>query len=354
MNFIAETQLDYDDVIMLPQRSMIASRDLAVERTFNFVHTNKEWTGCPIVASNMDTVGTFGAAKVLTEYRMLTCIHKFYALEDWNAVLSESWYDPAFIIPSVGTKEEDRQKFRLIYQAHQRKQKPLFWLCIDIANGYSEILPKSIKIYRKEFPELVIIAGNVVTGNMTEGLILSGADIVKVGIGSSKICRTRTVAGVGRPQFSANIDCADKAKGLSGWIMADGGCSTPGDVAKALASVDGFAMLGSTLAAHEENTKPENIEQGERKFAIVYGMSSESAMKAHHGGKAKYRSSEGITAKLPFRGKLSITLDEILGGIRSAMTYSGAKKLKELNKRATFIKVNRVYDNSLDRYAIGK
>jgi len=222
----------------------------------------------------------------------------------------------------------------------------LKFICIDVANGYSEHFVDFVKGIRDQYPDKVIIAGNVVTGEMVEELLLAGADIIKVGIGPGSVCTTRIKTGVGYPQLSAIIECADAAHGLGGQIISDGGCATPGDVAKAFGAGADFVMLGGMFAGHDESGG-ELIEEGENKFKQFYGMSSETAMNKHSGGVANYRASEGKTVKVPYRGSIENTLKDILGGIRSTCTYVGAVRLKELTKRTTFIRVaeqeNKIY-----------
>ena len=210
------------------------------------------------------------------------------------------------------------------------------FICIDVANGYSERFSKYVKNIRKEYPDKVIIAGNVVTGEMTEELILNGADIVKVGIGPGSVCTTRIQTGVGYPQLSAVIECADAAHGVGGFIMADGGCTCPGDVAKAFGGGADFVMLGGMLAGHDECSG--QVVNGQKQF---YGMSSSEAMDKYSGGVAKYRSSEGKSVNVPYRGPVSDTASSILGGLRSACTYIGANAIKHMPKCTTFVRVNQ-------------
>tara|TARA_R110002050_G_scaffold8499_2_gene31423 strand:+ start:2019 stop:2675 length:657 start_codon:yes stop_codon:yes gene_type:complete len=218
---------------------------------------------------------------------------------------------------------------------------------VDVANGYSEHFVNFVKKMRKNHPKKVIIAGNVVTGEMVEELLLAGADIIKVGIGPGSVCTTRVKTGVGYPQLSAIIECADAAHGMGGQIISDGGCKIPGDLSKAFGGSADFVMLGGMLAGHTESGG-ELIEKNGEKFKAFYGMSSETAMNKHAGGVANYRASEGKTVEVPFKGDVEHTIIDILGGIRSTCTYVGASRLKELTKRTTFIRVqeqeNQVYN----------
>ena len=295
------------------------------------------------MAANMDTVGTFAMAKALAEDKLFTAIHKHYSVQEWNDFLRDlapEMYD--YIAISTGTGKNDSKKIAEIFEANPQ----LKFICIDVANGYSEHFVNFVQQTRKQYTDKVIIAGNVVTGEMVEELLLAGADMIKVGIGPGSVCTTRVKTGVGYPQLSAIIECADAAHGLGGQIISDGGCKTPGDVAKAFGAGADFVMLGGMLAGHTESGG-ELIEINGEKFKQFYGMSSTTAMEKHVGGVAEYRASEGKTVQVPFRGDVEATLKDILGGLRSACTYVGASRLKELTKRTTFIRVaeqeNTVY-----------
>ncbi|WP_430936581.1 GMP reductase [Saccharicrinis sp. 156] len=339
-----EIKLGFKDVMFRPKRSTLKSRSqVSLERTFKFLHSSAEWTGIPIMAANMDTVGTFEMARVLSANKLFSAIHKHYTLEEWNTFLEEAPQGVEdYIAVSTGTGEADFEKVMHIFDANQH----LRFLCIDVANGYSEPFVAFVKRARERFPDKVIMAGNVVTGEMVEELLLAGADIIKVGIGPGSVCTTRIKTGVGYPQLSAIIECADAAHGLGGQIISDGGCSVPGDVSKAFGAGADFVMLGGMLAGHDESSG-ETIEKDGKKYKQFYGMSSVTAMDKHVGGVADYRASEGKTVEVPYRGAVDNTLQDILGGVRSTCTYVGASKLKELSKRTTFIRVaeqeNKVY-----------
>lgn len=331
-----EIKLGFKDVMFRPKRSTLKSRsEVDLEREFTFMHTGKQWTGVPVIAANMDTVGTFEMAEELAKEKMITAIHKHYSVEEWDNFLEnkpKEFYQ--YIALSTGTGKSDEEKIKTICDRHPEIE----FLCIDVANGYSEHFVEFVQKTRKSFPEKIIIAGNVVTGEMVEELLLAGADIIKVGIGPGSVCTTRVKTGVGYPQLSAIIECADAAHGLGGQIIADGGCKVPGDVAKAFGGGADFVMLGGMLAGHDESGG-EIIEDEGKKFRLFYGMSSKTAMDKHAGGVAEYRASEGKTVKVPYKGPVSETVKDILGGVRSTCTYVGASKLKELSKRTTFIRV---------------
>lgn len=333
-----EVKLDFKDVLIRPKRSSLASRSqVSLERTFTFPNSKQTWTGIPLIAANMDTVGTFEVAQVLAARKCLTAVHKHYTVEQWKKWAEGPGKDCLpYVCVSVGILGKDMEKLEEILKA----VPAIKMICIDVANGYSEAFVSCIREVRKKFPEHTILAGNVVTKEMTEELIFSGADIIKVGIGPGSVCTTRKQTGVGYPQLSAVLECADAAHGLGGRIISDGGCTCPGDVAKACGGGADFVMLGGMLAGHEECTG-EVVEENGAHFKVFYGMSSDTAMKKHAGGVAEYRSSEGKTVKVPYRGPIDETIRDILGGMRSACTYVGAAELRELPKRTTFIRVTQ-------------
>ncbi len=349
-----EIKLDFKDVLIRPKRSTLSSRkEVELKRTYKFKHSGWEWTGVPVMAANMDGVGTFNMAAELYEHMMFTCLVKSYSLEDF--VNKQEIPFGNYCAVSTGTSDRDWTKLQQILNTFTE----LHFICIDVANGYSEHFGDFVAKVRERYPTHTIIAGNVVTADMTQELILRGADIVKVGIGPGSVCTTRVQTGVGYPQLSAIIECADAAHGLGGHIIADGGCTCPGDVAKAFGAGADFVMLGGMLAGHDEgggnvitkyfNEKVEQFRIGEKyefsaykkQFVEFYGMSSDTAMEKHHGGVASYRSSEGRTVEIPYRGPVKNTVLDILGGIRSTCTYVGAPSLKQLSKCTTFIRVNR-------------
>ena len=383
MRIEQEIKLDYKDVLIRPKRSTLKSRsEVNLERSFYFRNFEPDfpdnatedphYRGIPIMAANMDGVGTFAMADALSKRGIFTCLVKTYSAEELvEFFYGDGLYRTDHVAMSIGSSTQDFEKLRAVYDKCEDNLK---YVCIDIANGYSEHFVEYVREIRKRFPHLVIIAGNVVTGEMTEELILSGADVVKVGIGPGSVCTTRIQTGVGYPQLSAVIECADAAHGLGGHIIADGGCTCPGDVAKAFAAGADFVMLGGMLAGHDEGggdiiTKTyltnEIDDQGlygpvgsqikqDKQFVQFYGMSSKSANDKHFGGLKDYRSSEGRTVLVPYRGSVSDTVQEILGGIRSTCTYAGAKTLKQLSKCTTFVRCTQTHNTVYERNTIGK
>nr|XP_014334432.1 PREDICTED: GMP reductase 1 isoform X2 [Bos mutus] len=308
----ADLKLDFKDVLLRPKRSSLKSRaEVDLERTFTFRNSKQTYSGIPIIVANMDTVGTFEMAVVMSQH----------------------------VAVSSGSGKDDLEKMSNILEAVPQVK----FICLDVANGYSEHFVEFVKLVRSRFPEHTIMAGNVVTGEMVEELILSGADIIKVGVGPGSVCTTRTKTGVGYPQLSAVIECADSAHGLKGHIISGGGCTCPGDVAKAFGAGADFVMLGGMFSGHTE-CAGEVIERNGQKLKLFYGMSSETAMKKHSGGVAEYRAPEGKTVEVPYKGDVENTILDILGGLRSTCTYVGAAKLKELSRRATFIRVTQQHN----------
>ena len=365
-----EILLDYSDVLIRPKRSTLGSRkEVDLERQFTFCHggfknqgvllDDYDWSGVPIIASNMDGVGTMEMADQLATGKIMTCLVKTYSAQELISYFNEGMTERTeYVAMSIGIRSHDEAKFTEVYNA---VGKNLQYVCIDVANGYSQRFVEFVADFRMRFPRVVIIAGNVVTADQTQELILNGADIVKVGIGPGSVCTTRIQTGVGYPQLSAVIECADAAHGLGGHIIADGGCTCPGDVAKAFAGGADFVMLGGMLAGHDEGggevitKKYETNEiQGlervyeEKHFVQFYGMSSDAANTKHFGGLKEYRSSEGREVLVPYRGAVGHTVQNILGGVRSTCTYVGANTLKQLSKCTTFIRVNNQFNRTYE------
>lgn len=347
MRIEEDVKLDFKDVLIRPKRSTLSSRkDVDISREYRFVRSGHTFKGVPIIAANMDGVGTMAMANSFAENGngLTVALTKHYSKEDLVAYLRENGGDHIWY--SIGVTQSDQDKL-----ADVIKEAPgvIKKVCIDVANGYSEYFVNFVRSARDRFPDLTIMAGNVVTGEMAEELILSGADIVKVGIGPGSVCTTRKMTGVGYPQLSAIIECADAAHGLGGLVCSDGGCTVPGDIAKAFGAGADFVMLGGMLAGHDE-CEGEVVENDKGQRVIqFYGMSSSTAMDKHAGGVAEYRASEGKTVEIPYRGSVHDTLQGILGGVRSACTYVGALRLKELSKRTSFVRVtqqlNTVFGN---------
>jgi len=344
MRVESDVKLGFNNVLIRPKRSTLKSRvEVELKRDFVFLHSQRSWNGVPVIAANMDTIGTFEVADVFAQHDMLCAVHKHYSLQQW-ATFIERQEESIFqrIMVSTGVSEDDFANLRKIVQQHPQLQ----FICIDVANGYAESFVDFVARVRDMFPSMTIVAGNVVTGEMVEELLLGGADIVKVGIGPGSVCTTRVKTGVGYPQLSAVIECADAAHGLGGRIISDGGCTCAGDVAKAFGGGADFVMLGGMLAGHDESGG-ELVERNGQTYKLYYGMSSATAMEKHAGGVAEYRASEGKTVEVPYRGPIEETVRDILGGLRSTCTYVGAAALRELSKRTTFILVmeqeNRIF-----------
>jgi len=387
MRLEEEIKLDYKDVLIRPKRSTLGSRkEVDLHRGYTWRNWQPEdmsmeqlrpdrrhWRGIPIMAANMDGVGTFEMADKLAEAQIFTCLKKTYTVNElvcyFDAEENINHERTNYVAMSIGITDSDHFKFRDVYEQTGGKLK---YVCIDVANGYSNRFRNFVAEFRRLYPHIVIIAGNVVTGEMTEELILAGADIIKVGIGPGSVCTTRIQTGVGYPQLSAVIECADAAHGLGGHIIADGGCTCPGDVAKAFAAGADFVMLGGMLAGHDEGggeviTKIYETDEvnktddgfyesvyEEKKFVQFYGMSSKAANEKHFGGLKEYRSSEGREVLVPYRGAVGSTIQDILGGVRSTCTYAGAVRLKYLSRCTTFVRCTQTHNPVYEKNTIGK
>ena len=337
-------KLDFANVLITPKRSTLNSRkEVNLEREFKFSH-GQTWSGVPIMAANMAVTGTFGVYEVLKQFKMITCLQKFYTLEDFQEYTKDHELDPEYFIVSTGIRENDYENLCNICDNIKTK-----WICIDVANGYIPNLLNFCRKVRIRYPNHIIIAGNVATSEMTEALCLEGGvDIVKAGIGPGSGCLTRLKTGVGVPQLSCIMDCADAAHGINHHIIGDGGITCPGDLAKAFCGGADFVMMGGMFSGHIENPGDiiEKIIDGQvKKFKLFYGMSSTHAMKTHYGKKDSYRSSEGKVVEVPLKGHLSETIEDYLGGIRSTCTYIGAKNIKHMPKCTTFNLVSNQLNN---------
>ena len=349
MRINTEPKLNFDDVLLQPKRSTLSSRrDVDMTRKFTFRNSDKVVNFLPIFASNMDGVGTFSMAKVLQEYQMMTVITKTTTPEQWKAAVGSGVRLQSVSVCTGTNKvfDDDAEDYRNMQQVLEMFPD-VKMITVDVANAYHQNMVGFINQIREEYPTKVIVAGNVVTPEMTEELIINGADVVKIGIGPGSVCTTRTMTGVGVPQFSAILECADAANGVDGHIMADGGCVHPGDIAKALGGGAHMVMVGGMLAGHDESEEEINPDTGTREF---YGMSSDRAREVHGKRKDGYRGNEGRLFELPDRGPVKHTVEDILGGVRSACTYIGARRLKDMPKCASFVTTNNVINKVYERY----
>jgi len=345
-----DVKLDYKDVLLRPKRSTLRSRaEVDLNRTFKFRHSQQTWRGTPIVVANMDTVGTFEMATVMASHNCMVAVHKHYTVEEWKLFATEHPEVMPYVAASAGTSQTDMKKLDSILESCPS----VAIICLDVANGYSEFFVDTVRRVRERWPRHTIMAGNVVTNEMTEELILHGADIVKVGIGPGSVCTTRKQTGVGYPQLSAVIECADAAHGLGGFVCADGGVTCPGDAAKAYGGGADFIMMGGLFAGTDEAAGQTVVRDG-RTYKQFYGMSSNTAMAKHAGGVAEYRSSEGKTVEVPSKGPVSAIVLDMLGGLRSACTYIGAKTMEDMPSRTTFIRVTQQLNQVFGSTDLGK
>jgi GMP reductase len=341
-------KLDFHNVLIRPKRSTINTRSAVdLKRTIKFKNriSLKSWDGIPIIASNMDTVGTFDVYSTLSKSKIITALHKFYDVADFTNYQEKNsmTFNPDYFMVSTGIQEQDFARLTRILASVECN-----WICIDIANGYIKSLVDFCKRVRAAYPDKIIVAGNVVTREIVEELILNGGvDVVKVGIGSGSACLTRMKTGVGMPQLSAIMECADAAHGVGGHIIGDGGITCPGDMAKAFGGGADFVMAGGVFSGHDENpgdliTNPDGSQS-----KLFYGMSSSHAMDKHYGGMDNYRASEGRVIRVPYRGPLENTVLDFLGGLRSTCTYINASCIKHIPLCTTFVQVSQQLNTSL-------
>ena len=371
---INEIKLDFDDVLIRPKRSTLNSRsEVCIQREFKFKYSPRKLLAVPIMVANMDTVGTFKMAESLTKNQTIVCLHKHYKINEYIAFYTDpSIVNKNLAFYSIGTSQTDLEKLTEVFNQIKKYNYPTPNICLDVANGYTEQFVKAARKIRNLYPESVIMAGNVVTPEMTEELIIHGqVDIVKVGIGSGSVCTTRLKTGVGYPQLSAVMECTDAAHGLGGHVCSDGGCKVVGDICKAFGANSDFVMLGSIFAGTDEcegewkyeylveagssapgfwqSIDPEN-DNIKRKVSLqYYGMSSSEAMDKHHNGVADYRTAEGKCVTVPYKGMAEEIVQDIYGGIRSACTYIGASKIKDFGKKTTFIQVNNTHNKIYEK-----
>ena len=342
-----DAKLNFEDVLLKPKRSTLSSRkDVDMTRNFTFRNSGKQMNFLPIFASNMDGVGTFSMAKVLQEYKMMTVITKTTGIEEWRKAVGNGVRLQSVSV-CTGTNvmwDKEAQDWKTMQEV-LKSFPDIKMITVDVANAYHQNMVDFIAKVRDQYPTKIIVAGNVVTPEMTEELIINGADVVKIGIGPGSVCTTRTMTGVGVPQFSAILDCADAANGVDGHIMADGGCVFPGDIAKAFGGGAHMVMIGGMLAGHDESEQ--EVVDGKIEF---YGMSSDRAREKHGKRKDGYRGNEGRVISLPYRGPVQGTVEDILGGVRSACTYIGARRLKDMPKCASFVTTNNVQNQIYERY----
>lgn len=347
MRIEEDLKLDFKDVLIRPKRSTLNSRsEVDLNRQYTFKYSGLSWQGVPIIAANMDHTGTFAMAEVLSQHGLLTAMDKFISEQEWAEMAAKNPDVTAKSFATSGIRDDDVAFLDKVLSACLTP-----FICLDVANGYSQRFVDVVKRLRASYPQKTIMAGNVVTAEMAEELVMAGADIIKVGIGPGSVCTTRKMTGVGYPQLSAVIECADAVHGLGAHLCSDGGCVVPGDVAKAFAAGADFVMLGGMLAGHDE-CSGDIIDTNGQKYKRFYGMSSAEAMIRHRGHVDDYRASEGKSVDVPYRGPVEKTVLDILGGIRSACTYVGAARLKELSKRTTFVRVSQQLNESLSPFHV--
>lgn len=344
-----EEELDFNQVLIRPRKSNIDSRALvSLDRKITFKHSSQEWTGVPVIAANMLS-GTLEMARLLSGHGMLTALHKHHSLEVLVEFHSAETTVAANTFYTLGISDTELEKYTTFCRLMGRKP-PM--VCIDVANGYMTKFTDFVARFRDNNPDTVILAGNVVCGEATELLLNTGADIVKVGIGSGQNCLTRKIAGVGRPQLSAIVECVESADTNGGLVCSDGGCSEAADISIAICAGADFVMIGSMLSGTTE-CGGDIITVDGKQYKEFFGMSSNTAMQRFNGGRASYKASEGRTTLVPYRGTALAVVAEIKGGLSSTMSYIGAKVIADAPALARFVKVSGRLNSAMERFTIG-
>ena len=360
-----ETKLDFDDVLLLPQRSILKSRsEIKLERSFQFYHSPRVWVGTPIMCANMSFC-SFSMARELSKHKMIACLHKYHNIEDLITYFINNPENIDYTFISIGYKKSDLDY--LLQFKNKTNIQPN--ICIDVPNGHMDVFVKYCKSVRDHFPDSIIMAGNVTNVSSTQELIIyGGVDIVKVGIGGGSACTTRFLTGCGMPQLSCCIENAYVAHGLQngnkklGLICSDGGHKNAGDVCKALCADADFVMLGGYFAGSdpcdgewdyedkvEHNNEMSRIDAHNtyrtKKTFTYYGMSTHHSQEIYENNIKDYRASEGTKITVKYKGKIDIIIQELLGGIRSCCCYIGSNSIKNMSKCAEFCKVNQLHNN---------
>lgn len=334
-------KLDFNQVLILPKPTDIASRndvDLFTNKIQN-IHPST----IPIIAANLDTVGTFSMAKELLSYNVMTCLHKHYTDEEYISffkTLSNEQKNKIYF--STGITESDFQKLKIVYQYSNIRN-----ICLDVAHCETPYVYNHIDKIKNIIPNINLMVGNIATPDSIETFANLNVKILKCGIGSGALCTTRLMTGVGVPQLSANLECAQEAKRFGIHICSDGGCVYPADIVKALGCGASVVMIGSMLAGTDE-CEGQWVEENGKRFLISYGMSSSTAMKKHGSELKHYRASEGRTVKVQHKGPVSSIVQQILGGIRSACSYTNSHNLIEFPNNVDFIQVNSTHNNMFE------
>lgn len=317
----------FDDVALVPQFNNVPSRTEPILESWL---TKRKKLGIPILCANMDTTISEQLAEILIEWGSIPIFHRFTE----NFALQEAWVkkfgEKTFISCGIGKEkiEEARKLFDLGAAG----------VCIDVAHGHSETMLHFIEEVKKTHPDKEVIAGNVCTAMAYQDLVNAGADAVKVGVGPGAACTTRVITGFGVPQFSAIFECAKVAEKLRVPLIADGGIRTSKDVVLALAAGASSVMIGKLFALTDESAAEKK--EGKAKFR---GQASEDFQADYYGGLKEKTVAEGVDFWAPMSGSAHDLLDQLLGGLRSGLTYGGARSIKELQRKAEFVEVTPSY-----------
>lgn len=326
--------ITFDDVLLVPGYNGIRSRKSVNTETF----LGSVSLPTPIISSNMDTITGAAMAQEMARLGGLGILHRFMSVEEnVKEFLQARQAGPVGV--SVGISEAEMERAVALCDAGAEI------VCVDVAHGHSKMVNQMIRALREKYGDhICLIAGNVATYAGADYLAAAGADVIKVGIGPGSVCTTRIKTGFGVPQLSAIMDCRKVDRSL----IADGGIRTPGDAVKALAAGASCVMLGGMLAGTDETPGEKHLLPGSGgtlssgKYVKRFrGMASREAQEDFMGSMSEWKTAEGVSVEVPAKGPVSAVISDVLGGIRSGLTYCGAATLKELQRKAQFIEITQ-------------
>ena len=315
----------FDDVLLVPKYSDIESRS---EVDLSSPLDDKTTLTLPVISSPMDTVTESAMAVTMSEYGGLGVIHRYNTVKDQAKLVYQTYSKGAKnIAAAIGVTGDFSERAVALTDAGANI------LCVDVAHGDHVMVERCLAFLKGRFgSDIHIMAGNVATLEGFDTLAALGADSIRVGIGGGSICSTRLVTGHGMPTLQSVLDCSKSTHDAK--IIADGGIKTTGDMVKALAAGADFVMLGSMLAGSSETPGDVLTKASGKKYKVYRGMASHAAQTSWRG---KSSTPEGVSTTVPFRGSVSTTMGDIIGGIRSGLSYSGCRNIQEFQAKSEFI-----------------
>lgn len=320
-----DTALTFDDVLLLPNYNHWDSRRLVDITSTD--KTGRFSLAMPIMSANMDTITGAEMAKFMHSKGGIGVLHRFMDIHT-NEKIFRSVHCPVFV--SVGCAEHEYERIEALRDAGAE------YFCVDVAHAHSKILGKALKRFRQMLPNSFIMAGNVATYAGADYLVSLGADIVKVGIGGGSVCTTRIKTGFGVPSLKAIKDCSR----INRSIVADGGIRMSGDIVKALAFGADFVMVGGMLAGTKPTPGKVVTNSNGQKVKLYRGMASKEAQEDFMGPLTGWKTAEGVSIEVPYREDEDLIIHDIIGGLRSGLTYGGANSIKELQRKLDYVVIS--------------